>query len=277
MQKPNLLPFEYLISFFQFALGKNIPISAVYSENEEGSISRSEITVAISDTKKVAELKKFHDALSVSQKIFPTVFSPADATSPLYFNTLSKLKLRIFKVPFLCSYQNKLTFPSFSLLPLSFHIQFIKYILDLDGELYPIDTKRNFTSIHELYRFLEENYKGKQQHAYLTISDLPKSSSASWLQNQLQVDYTHGQLIDYIDQLYDEYKHTNISPSAFHVIFKTFGNDCVKIANDAFDIYMETRNTYEAWTTSIQNYLHEKYQLSISYALQIGKQLMLII
>jgi hypothetical protein len=274
MLQTNLLSIEYLTGFFQFALGKNIPISNIYLENEAGKISMPETIVAVPETGKISKLKNFQSNLFVFQKILPTIFSSANITSRYKFKALSKLKLRILKIPFLYSNNNEIIFPTCSLLPLSFHIQFIKYILDLDGELCSIKTERNFSSIHELYKFFEENYKGKHQHMYLTIGELPKSSSASWLQNQLQVDYTHGQLIDYIDQLYDEYKHTNISPSCFHVIFKTFGIDGVKIANDAFDNYMETRNTYESWTTAMQNYLHKKLYFSTSYASQISKQLM---
>lgn len=88
-----------------------------------------------------------------------------------------------------------------------------------------------------------------------------QSATAVYLSQQLGASYSEGQLIDFVDRLYDQYKHTKLSPYTFRHLFRCFGCHTPTIANAAFDHYMHLRNTENAWQLAVVNFLQS--QLSV--------------
>ncbi|WP_430813887.1 hypothetical protein [Carboxylicivirga sp. RSCT41] len=61
--------------------------------------------------------------------------------------------------------------------------------------------------------------------------------------------------IDELDRWYDEISATLIRPQAYHELYQWFGSDVRDIGYDAFDYFMESRNTVDAWQQAINKHL----------------------
>ncbi|WP_066632240.1 hypothetical protein [Labilibacter marinus] len=91
---------------------------------------------------------------------------------------------------------------------------------------------------------------------------IKRSKAANSLSNKIGDSYSQGELIDHIDQVYDQYKHTNININNFRTIFRSFGCHTEDIGNRAFDLFMESRSTSESWKNAIEEFLTNKVDLS---------------
>ncbi len=58
-------------------------------------------------------------------------------------------------------------------------------------------------------------------------------------------------LVDFCDNLYDQYKYTGIGLESFRNVFMAFPHYIEEIGNSAFDRYMETRDSEESWKRSV--------------------------
>ena len=100
------------------------------------------------------------------------------------------------------------------------------------------------------------------------------SHSVSYLNAQFPLGYSYGQLIDFIDQRYDEYKMTHLSPEKYHLLFISFGVHAIEISNIAFDVFMETRDTYHAWHYAVSSFLSDVVLLPKELANIISNRVM---
>jgi hypothetical protein len=61
--------------------------------------------------------------------------------------------------------------------------------------------------------------------------------------------------MDELDRWYDEISTTLIKPQAYHLLYAWFGNDLHQIGYDAFDYFMEERDSLIAWQKAILSHL----------------------
>lgn len=85
------------------------------------------------------------------------------------------------------------------------------------------------------------------------IEDLPQSDCSKRLKEKLGEDYSYGMLVDFCDNLYDQYKYTGIGLESFRNVFMAFPHYIEEIGNSAFDMYIETRDWEESWRRSLIN------------------------
>lgn len=60
---------------------------------------------------------------------------------------------------------------------------------------------------------------------------------------------------DELDRWYDEISATLIKPQAYHQLYGWFGTDVREIGYDAFDFFMISRDTFNAWQQAINKHL----------------------
>ncbi|TAJ13542.1 hypothetical protein DMA11_08240 [Marinilabiliaceae bacterium JC017] len=79
-----------------------------------------------------------------------------------------------------------------------------------------------------------------------------------WIKNCFQLEsLANDELIDFIDLRFDEVKLTGITSQHYHLLFSWFGEGIEKIGNDAFDFYIQSRETNSSWRKALQNHLLE--------------------
>ncbi len=177
---------------------------------------------------KVSTLKAHIKLQEQYVRLFPTIFIQVKVKTPYKVNIQNTLLLKTARTFYKQDEENNIWLSSQQYTNLGLLIQMSLYLL-------------------------EQEYSSSQN-----LLKLQDSTTALYLSNKLGVLYSQGQLIDFIDRLYDQYKHTKITAHVFRKIFRYFGSYTEEIANSAFDNFMETRNTNQSWSTAIKYFLKEK-------------------
>ncbi|GAF05974.1 hypothetical protein [Saccharicrinis fermentans] len=107
----------------------------------------------------------------------------------------------------------------------------------------------NVSLLLQVLLFLHFNDQGVHPDGFI------ESPTATYLRVKLGPSYSEGQVIDFMDLLFDQYKHTHISAKSFRRLFRCFGPCTEDIANQAFDYYGESKDCFKAWTKAVEEYL----------------------
>ncbi|MCG8578365.1 MAG: hypothetical protein MI866_00510 [Bacteroidales bacterium] len=62
---------------------------------------------------------------------------------------------------------------------------------------------------------------------------------------------------DELDRWYDEISATLIKPQAYHQLYQWFGTEVREVGYSAFDYFMESRDTFNAWQKAIDKHLSD--------------------
>ncbi len=176
-------------------------------------------------------------------RLFPNVFVPLTKKTPFAASWRTKLMLKWANLPFTVDSENFLQLKTVSFTKISLLLQMLIYL---------------------------------SENEHIEPSDLvhaKHSSTASYLNKYLGVSYSQGQFIDFVDGLYDQYKHTKLSPFSFRHLFRCFGCHTPTIGNAAFDHYIQLRNTEDAWQVAVVNHLQSQLSLPKLVAQSVAKLL----
>ncbi len=199
------------------------------------------------------------------KRMFPTAFRVLYIKTKLRSNILNKIKVKAFNLPVKNTNDGYLQIESFSVLPLIFHFQYMSYIkgeqvLEGEGNI----TLCNFEEFYEAYS------RGNNKQP---IQDIETTSVSKYIIQELGSDFSDGELIDFVDRLYDLYKQTNISVQNFRTIFYCFGKYIDVIGSEAFDLYMTNRDTLLSWQTAVINFISSYYLFSPGVSKLLTKKL----
>ncbi|TLX70966.1 hypothetical protein E9993_21540 [Labilibacter sediminis] len=211
------------------------------------NLSRHEKSINLSNSPSVAEIENHLAFLEQLQSIFPTVLIPINAETKLKSNLKNKLLFKLKSISYFVSANKYIQFSSVKFSPLAVHLQFIQLLTGDYPQLFSQPQQINCVS--DIYARVIEFEKTENEPLDLN------NSLGRWLISQIRQGYSKGELFDFIDSLYDQYKTIQISPQNFHFIFQCFGKSTINIANDAFDDYMNSRDADLAWKNSIATFL----------------------
>lgn len=201
------------------------------------------VTHPFPTTFKVADLKSHYTQQTQYLRIFPNVFTQLNLKTPFVATWHAKLMLKWNKVPFTIDADNHIQLKTLTFTKISLLLQMLIY--------------------------LSEN----QSHEASHLIHGAHSSTATYINQQLGATYSQGQFIDFVDRLYDQYKHTKLSPYAFRHLFRCFGCHTPTIGNAAFDHYIQLRNTEDAWQLAVSNFMQTQLSLPTSVAQSVAKLL----
>ena len=187
----------------------------------------------------VKKIKRFYDKLDELKEMFPTACVNVWCQVEFKFGFINKTWFEFSKISYRKGKEGKL------------ELKAISY--------------DNVSSVIQCLLYIKEKNENNDVRMPLTVSFLKESIGDG---------FSEGQLIDYIDREYDKYKHTNLPALTYRYIFKIFGFYAEMIGNNAFDLYMETRNTHKAWQKSMSYFMVDKLNLEISLADKIADQIM---
>jgi len=194
-------------------------------------------------TFKISALKYHYKKQHHYLRLFPNVFIQHTSITLFEASWRNKLMLKWTSLPFSVGDNNLLQLKTLTFTKLSLLLQMLIYLSE-NEIIEPSDLTR-----------------AKQ------------SSTAVYLNQQLGATYSQGQYLDFVDRLYDQYKHTKLTPYAFRHLFRCFGCHTPTIANAAFDHYMQSRNTESAWQLATSNFLHTQLSLHMSLSQSVAKLL----
>lgn len=194
-------------------------------------------------TFKVAHLKSHYRQQTNYLRIFPNVFTQLSLKTPFVATWRAKLMLKCTNLPFSIDVDNHLQLKTLTFTKISLLLQMLIY--------------------------LSEN----QSHEASHLIHATQSSTATYINQHLGATYSQGQFIDFVDRLYDQYKHTKLSPYAFRHLFRCFGCHTPTIGNAAFDHYIQLRNTEDAWQVAVVNHLQSQLSLPKLVAQSVAKLL----
>ncbi|MGQ1787935.1 MULTISPECIES: hypothetical protein [unclassified Saccharicrinis] len=200
------------------------------------AIERIELVYPV--TLKVSELKTELKFQKYWKSLFPALFVPIKITTKYKATFVNSIKLKWAGIKFSITSTNEIVLDSYAC--------------------------ENLSLILQLLIHLEEN-RQRQNPEKPALN-----STTAYLKDKLGHSYSEGELIDFIDLIYDQYKHTNISVKDFRNVFRCFGVHTEDIANEAFDYYIESKNTVKAWRRSVEEYLKNKVNVEDRVTKQIG-------
>ena len=108
----------------------------------------------------------------------------------------------------------------------------------------------------------------------LHAEDSIESPTALYLREKIGSSYSEGQVIDFMDMLFDQYKHTHITAKSFRRLFRCFAPYTEDIANEAFDYYVESKDTFSAWSQAVEEFLITKLSIHRKDANRIASLLL---
>lgn len=244
-----------------FNESEEINIPELYSQG----LSLNSISINLPQQLKISLFRRHHEIVNKCCKHFPTVFYPVIINSLFGINLYNKIKLKLVGVPYIISTSQNFVFSTYSFSPLIFHLQIVQHFISNFNVV--INSNIRFNCFDMFYDYLCQSIETcKRSHESTTAVSL-------WLNDQIGTTYAYGELIDFIDRIYDQYKFTQINPQCFHVIFRCFGSNTIGIANSAFDYYTDFRDSNSAWEKSISNFLHYDLCFSRDFATAIAQRL----
>lgn len=194
-------------------------------------------------TFKISALKYHYKQQHHYLRLFPNVFIQHTAITPFEASWRNKLMLKWTSLPFSVGDNNLLQLKTLTFTKLSLLLQMLIYLSE-NETIEPSD-----------------------------LTHAKQSSTAVYLNQQLGATYSQGQYLDFVDRLYDQYKHTKLTPYVFRHLFRCFGCHTPTIANAAFDYYMQSRNSERAWQLAVANFLQNKLFMTESLVQSVSKLL----
>jgi len=176
-----------------------------------------------------------HKAAFQLDDLFPGVLKKESLITVFPANLKNKFLLKLHKIQYQVNAQKCLEVNSYIYNPVFLRIRLLRYRNQIGDTFIP---------------------------SLNNISKWPVPSDKKWLVEKLGNNDSYGRLLDFADQLYDEYKQIGINPFVFRNIFFCFLSEISIIGNVAFDNYMETRNSAQSWEDSLVNYLLVNFNLS---------------
>ncbi|SMO62282.1 hypothetical protein SAMN06265379_103420 [Saccharicrinis carchari] len=177
-------------------------------------------------------------------RLFPTVFTEHNTKTPYKAHWHVRTRLKWAGLPFTVANDNFIHLKSLSYTKLSLLLQMLLYLSEQDKVV-----------------------SG-------TTASLSSSQTTQFISRQLGATYSQGQLIDFIDRLYDQYKHTNLPADTFRHLFRCFGTHTLTIANAAFDHYIQSRNTLSAWHMAVLEFMQIQMDLPGAISQSLAKLLL---
>ncbi|MCW3788609.1 hypothetical protein [Plebeiibacterium sediminum] len=199
---------------------------------------------------------KQYKGLMQCKKMFPTAFKTSYVNTEIKNNLLNRIKLKGKNIPFVN--ESSLKVQSFATSPLIFNLQYIAFTID---EIKEDDfTENTFNSFDEFFSF----YEARDKMQGLVYRG--NTSFENYLNSELGENYSSGQLIDFIDRYYDLYKQTDITPKHFRLLYSCLGQYIDNIGNDAFDLFMKSRDGQLSWRDATITFLKSKYSFSSKFS-----------
>ncbi len=206
----------------------------------ESITSVQTLTHPFPTTFKISALKSYYNQQHHYLRLFPNVFIPLTVKTHFAAGWRNKLRLKWANLPFTIDAENRLQLKTLTFTKISLLLQMLMYL-------------------------------SKNQHPEASeLGQAKQSSTAIYLNQQLVASYSQGQYLDFVDRLYDQYKHTKLSPYTFRHLFRCFGSHTPTIANAAFDHYIQSRNTEDAWQLAVVNFLQTQLSLTNMVAQSIA-------
>ncbi len=228
---------------------------------QEYILSRKEVLLPVFNVIGIEDTKVLNSQMNYLRKLIPTVFYSKNVETGIDANLILKINLKLNGINYTISSRKKFVFKSSVFVPIVFFIQWLHILIAVNSGN---KDYKSITSVSEAFRNIEfKNYK-----------NIELISNSEWLIKELGNNYSQGMLIDFIDKLYDRYKHTKIEIEKFRLVFQSFGVHCEDISNTAFDIYIKKRDTLNAWSDAIKDYFIIKLNLEKNFASLIVKELL---
>ncbi|MCW3806779.1 hypothetical protein [Plebeiibacterium marinum] len=210
---------------------------------------------------KVGEIGFHYDLLSKLNELFPSCMASVYLPVQIENHILNRWKVYRSNVPYTINENGKFEFKAFSFFPLAFYLQLATVFIEKWGFIKDSSEWNSFKEFYEDYKYAQGS---------IIILGLSTPRQKSYLVEHLGKTYSRGELMDFVDRLFDQYKHTHIAIELFRNIFACFGQDIECVGNMAFDNYMESRNTVVAWNRAIVEHLMSKFHFSLCFSNKIA-------
>lgn len=248
----------------QYLFGDSEKISIPELYNPE--LSLKSLSINLPQQLKISVIRRHHEIVNKCCIHFPTVFYPVKINSLFNVNLFNKLKLKLADMPYFISTQRNLVFNTYSFSPLIFHLQITQQLISNINVV--VSSNIRFNCFYMLYGYLGQ-YVDTSKKSIESITPV-----SLWLNEQIGAKYSYGELIDFIDRIYDQYKFTQITSQCFQSVFRCFGQNTIGIGNAAFDYYTISRDFNSAWEKSIGHFLYNDLHFSRDFASKITQCLL---
>ncbi len=237
-----------------------------YTEGEVFDINELKLSDSFVDNKKLvipfsndfvaSELKERVILFNKLRTVFPGVFIVKKEKTTYKSTLINKIIIKTTGVNYKVSKDNTFILNNYLFYSLSLYIRLALHLVDSDV----IDRTKEYNSLEELFMDCK-------------IEKISPSTTNDWITSYIGSDYSEGQLVDFIDKIYDEYKHILKQPNIFQFLFRSFGRHIENVCNSAFDYYMECREIDVSWTNAVADYLVEHCRFNIDYAVSLASVL----
>lgn len=184
----------------------------------------------------LSALKAFGHQEKAIYALFPSVFKKTNADTAYKASLYNQLQCKLSGIAFSISPSNHIMLGTLVGTNISFIIQMMIYIWETNAV------------------------------SYAKESELPGSSSAQFLKHEIHDNYSWGEYVDFVDRSYDQYKHTQLPPDKFHLLFNSFCQHTLEIGDRAFDTYMKTRDWRKSWSDGIAAFMQHLPGVDVSLA-----------
>ncbi len=204
--------------------------------------------------KKLKDIYSQYQYLLFCKKLFPTVFVSSYVDSSIQYSLFNKFRLNSLNFPNKINSDKVFQLGSFCFSPLIFHLQLMDFMKAEYAECFKEEIKVH--QLSDFYRLCISQFK------YNDITKIKETPVSYYLKKELGDEFSYGRLVDFADNIYDLYKHTEISVKSFRRIFYSFAQNMDTIGGDAYEYYMKTRNSTESWKKAIGKFLVSEYFFS---------------
>ncbi len=217
---------------------------------------------------KISQVKEQLEIVKSIDDMFPYVFEPFYFNTKYHVNSIAALKFRMANVRYIVKNKRSIVVNSYKFSFFALLMRFMILLRDSDRK----DENIVFQTYSELiYKCLKN-----RNELNVDFQQWIVNPSKAWVYAQVGKDYSYGQIVDLIDRQYDLYKQMSLPPQIFHFIFKCFGSYALQIADDAFNMYAESRDVNVSWDSAIKNFLKDYLMLSDSLSLQTAQNIIKI-
>ncbi len=212
--------------------------------------------ISIPETINIDTLRKIKRDSIVLENIYPTAIIPIWETSGLEASIINKLQLKYHRISYRESSSKEIQFKTFYIYPL---VVLIQCIMSNNLEFKHLKFKcGNFKQGLDIIRLnIEISEDSNQGRRFDKINSGEQA-----------------EMIDSMDIIYDEYKHTLIPVSKFRLIYRCFGNRISDVGSSAFDNFMESRDYLQAWKKAIHEFLVNDRLVSEQFAHEISEMIL---
>ncbi len=214
---------------------------------------------------KISQVKDQLEMAKSLDDIFPYVFEPFYFDTKYNINSIAALKFRMANVSYIVKNKRSIVVNSYKFSFFALLIRFMILLKDSD--------KKNDDIVFHTYSELIFKCLKNLNELNFDFQQWSVNPSKAWFYEKVGKDYSYGQMVDLIDRQYDLYKQMSLSPQIFHFIFKCFGSYALQIADDAFNMYVESRNVDVSWNNAIQSFLKNYLKVSDSLSQQTAQNI----